>query len=600
MVQPMSYLFDWLWVSVTLLSTLILASAAWHDRSAYGGHLGTHGNGLLIMSWWPRWLAIAVNSLVLVLWIPTVGIFCSLLLGLVLAECQNDWTTDVGFDFVISQVARLYHPLTDTSLTSLFGIALNVTIILWLMSLRLLVTAAIAASDAFQCIGNVFRGFGRLTLGVVLEIPCIILLHAIVFGFLVAMLEGNGTAISTCFLNFISLACDLASPMSSSSVVGNRSAIYVHLVGVISMQYLRGATIGILDGHPLLCSLVNMFEGTGKEGEETAELSAIEISTSGPIEITSAEPKSTDCCGGYTFKENVMGPPTVFADAAVQAANPVYDSFSQTAAEPLESVRRHIAVQVGEGLFFTKPATAMELLMLKHSLNPDRSTQTEIHPVASTAVQVEGPSDLPLQWVQWAARDNTLQTEVSILQCLNYKLEKENLQRAELENKLQEELSLCRQEVETLQCQLQLRKGRHDICQKNREASLPWTLPVPNDSREPTLPCRVSLLASPTVPWRGQPQDSTMGLWDKHGRRREGTRTYRECSVLDDFTLCALGGRNLTKQVADGDTGLRSITAEVRRPSHNISAPDFTYVHGNDDFESDESEVADEIMRTAV
>ena len=230
--------------------------------------------------------------------IPITVMLMGAIFGFILAEVEG-WTIKDGFYYIISMLCGLPTPLTEADPDTDEGKLVDVVVALWALALAGTIIGVVGGLsvinrliDAAESFGQRFKRAARkavtgsdeeapasagedgeekpvsLTLNVLtfltfifIIIPIVIILVAVLFGFILAEVEG--WTIKDGFYYIISMLCGLPNPLTDVTPDTDEGKIVDIIIALWALS-LAGTIIGIVGGMSVINTLVESAEALGK------------------------------------------------------------------------------------------------------------------------------------------------------------------------------------------------------------------------------------------------------------------------------------------------------------------------------------------------
>ena len=230
--------------------------------------------------------------------IPVVVMLMGAIFGLILAEVEG-WTIKDGFYYIISMLCGLPTPLTEVDPDTDEGKLVDVIVALWALALAGTIIGVVGGLsvinrlvDAAESFGQRFKRAARKavtgsdeeapasagedgeekpvshTLNVLtflififIIIPIVIILVAVLFGFILAEVEG--WKIKDGFFYIISMLCGLPNPLTDVSPDTDEGKIVDIIIALWALS-LAGTIIGIVGAMSVINTLVESAEALGE------------------------------------------------------------------------------------------------------------------------------------------------------------------------------------------------------------------------------------------------------------------------------------------------------------------------------------------------
>ena len=230
--------------------------------------------------------------------IPITVMLMAAIFGLILAEVEG-WKIKDGFYYIISMLCGLPTPLTEVDPDTDEGKLVDVIVALWALALAGTIIGVVGGLsvinrlvDAAESFGQRFKRAARkavtgsdeeapasagedgeekpvsLTLNVLtflififVIIPIVIILVAVLFGFILAEVEG--WKIKDGFYYIISMLCGLPNPLTDVTPDSDEGKIVDIIIALWALS-LAGTIIGIVGGMSVINTLVESAEALGE------------------------------------------------------------------------------------------------------------------------------------------------------------------------------------------------------------------------------------------------------------------------------------------------------------------------------------------------
>ena len=230
--------------------------------------------------------------------IPITVMLMGAIFGLILAEVEG-WKIKDGFYYIISMLCGLPTPLTEVDPDTDEGKLVDVIVALWALALAGTIIGVVGGLsvinrlvDAAESFGQRFKRAARkavtgsdeeapaaagedgeekpvsLTLNVLtflvfifIVIPIVIILVAVLFGFILAEVEG--WKIKDGFYYIISMLCGLPNPLTDVTPDSDEGKIVDIIIALWALS-LAGTIIGIVGGMSVINTLVESAEALGE------------------------------------------------------------------------------------------------------------------------------------------------------------------------------------------------------------------------------------------------------------------------------------------------------------------------------------------------
>lgn len=252
----------WVGICIAVMGTLIIIVRVLGKKA--GLDLGL--DGIFVLPTWPKHAKsiIGLSSTVFGI-LPTCILIVCLIVGLIIAPLE-EWSADVGMEYMISQALGLMNPITGVGPVRVHGQLISmlcncftfvtVTCVMGLVSNMQLITML---SDK---VPESFRG---LLATLYVGMPLFLIIMSWTVGGIMAVVEGWSWYDG--FLYMMSSALGLSTPLTSVAPVSAVSNL-IECICIAVELAVAGAILGITGSHPVMLRLQVFIEGKEEEQEK--------------------------------------------------------------------------------------------------------------------------------------------------------------------------------------------------------------------------------------------------------------------------------------------------------------------------------------------